>query len=217
LEPFAKIHKRKQKRKRERKGKRRKGPGDRFQPAAEDGPRPIPPPSRNGTEYPPPSAADRAGPPVIPSRDTETNTTRPWRDLRENLSDLGSISCPLRHATRLYKPPSAPHLSPKTLANRRQAARARSRSAATVSQEHHRFLVSLDPLSIPLLHLLFFLNLAHLADMVLLHFVTSTSYSPTTGSCCRQAKLRREIAEAPVHLDPADFATVTTSTFYTSW
>jgi hypothetical protein len=62
--------------------------------------------------------------------------------------------------TRPYKPPLCPHSPlPKTLANRRQAARARSHRAATVNREHCRFAVSSGLLLIPVLHLLFFLSL----------------------------------------------------------
>jgi hypothetical protein len=61
---------------------------------------------------------------------------------------------------RPYKPPLRPHSPlPKTLANRCQAARARSHRAATVNREHCRFAVSSDLLLIPVLHLLFFLSL----------------------------------------------------------
>jgi hypothetical protein len=104
-------------------------------------------------------------PPVIPPREIGTNTMHSWKISVDSSPISVQSFAPRPRQTHPYKPSLRPHSPlPKTLANRRQAARARSRHAATIHREHCRFAVSSGLLLIPILHLLFFISLAHLPD-----------------------------------------------------
>jgi hypothetical protein len=153
----------KKKRKKIRKGI--KGPGDRIQPAIEGSPRPTSLPPRTFTPFSL-SVTDTWTPLVIPPKQTGANTAHPERDLHGFFSDSVRTLAPLPH--------NAPHINPlhphsplpKTLAYRRQAALNQRRCAAATARGRRGILVSLDPLPIILLHVLFHLNQVHLSDMV---------------------------------------------------
>jgi hypothetical protein len=64
-------------------------------------------------------------PHVIPPRETGTNTMRSWKISTDSSPILVRSFAPRTRQTCPYKPPLRPHSPlPKTLANRRQAARA---------------------------------------------------------------------------------------------
>jgi hypothetical protein len=120
--------------------------------------------------------------PTLSVADTGTHLSSLPADQNEHGAVPGAITArifrirynllpPLPRKRAYLNPPLLRTRPPKTLANRCQAARARSRSAAIVNQEHHRVLVNHDTLLIPLLHLLSFLSLAHLSDTLLRLFV----------------------------------------------
>jgi hypothetical protein len=98
-------------------------------------------------------------------RNLNEHDTIPERDHRGDLSEFSSNPAPSTKQ-RTYKTPlCSAHLpSQNPSKNHRQAALVRSRRATTTAREHRRYLVSLDPPLDLLLHLLLYLNLAHLPD-----------------------------------------------------